>query len=121
MIKSNVVSIQVIDDREYKPGLDRNGGHYSFSVHYDRLNDNEWRVSYYSSAEFQYCSRCGLFHSECDKSHSTITTRELLLIISLIWNDPKCYFVAHYSDRPNERYNEQYGNVSELLEEVLEK
>ena len=60
--------VVITDYSEYDPNLSNNGGAYSYSTIYEKLdNIGLWRVSYATSAEFYFCPCCGTFGCDvCD-------------------------------------------------------
>ena len=59
--------VRVHDDEHMEAGRCNNGGHYGFWTVY-RFNGRWWEVSHHTTAEFDYCPRCGKFggHWEWD-------------------------------------------------------
>lgn len=59
----------------------RTGGAYSFSTHFFLVGEFKgtamYQASYTSSSDFEYCSRCGSFHSECNNNFDLYTLEEV--------------------------------------------
>lgn len=55
--------IVVLDFRDYEEDKSSNGGRYAYYIHFDKIADNRFTVSYYTSADFCYCPYCGSFVS----------------------------------------------------------
>lgn len=63
----NVKSLTIVDERDYDPEKCNNGGKYRYFEDYFRNNpDENFIVSYNTSAEFDYCQVQGAFQS-CNK------------------------------------------------------
>lgn len=86
----NVKQVIFNDFSEYDPEKCNNGGCYGFWTDCSRLENGNWEISYGTTADIDYCPRCGSFndHYECDGccydsgyscgEFETITTDELL-------------------------------------------
>lgn len=70
--------ISVTDYSEYKPNKSSNGGCYSYTTRYMKTVDG-WKVSYSTSADFPYCTFCGIF---CDGDCSWCSNLHQFKIIS---------------------------------------
>lgn len=57
----DIERIIIYDDSQYEDGKSLNGGCYGFSTIYTREPDNRWRISYDTTADFEYCHSCGSF------------------------------------------------------------
>ncbi len=93
--------IIVSDLRGYNPEKCNDGGEYAYYIHFDKINDNRFTVSYYTSADFDYCPYCGCFvndyarHAyECDEE--IVDREELANIINRYANKENIYidFIA---------------------------
>lgn len=72
--------IRFNDYSEYDDTRCNNGGCYGFWDNYTRCDDG-WRVSYGTTAEFDFCPICGGFGNSCgcsDEDYLIVTTEELL-------------------------------------------
>lgn len=66
----NKINKVIINDfRECKTGLSNNGGCYGYFTVYNRITDKTFAISYYTTADLEYCPVCGNFgsHLECDE------------------------------------------------------
>lgn len=79
-------SISIVDRTNYDSENCRTGGAYSFSTHYYLVGEFKgislYQVSYSTSSDFEYCSRCGRFHSECDNEFELVEWKEVQYEIS---------------------------------------
>jgi hypothetical protein len=63
---TKVIKVTVYDYTEYKSETSRNGGDYGYTETYTRVSGDAFEVSYGTTAEFDYCPRCGSFYQgEC--------------------------------------------------------
>lgn len=56
-----VKEVRLIDDTNYKAGLENNGGCYRFWTKFTRLSNCKWLISYGTSSDMGYCPVCGKF------------------------------------------------------------
>lgn len=54
--------VRFCDYTEYDSEKCNNGGAYGFWTNYFRLDNDEWKVSYGTTADFSYCPVCGSFN-----------------------------------------------------------
>lgn len=65
-MKKEIQKVKIRDISDYDPENCCNGGKYSFSTTYCRIDGTEaWEVYYGTSADFKYCEYCGSFYY-CD-------------------------------------------------------
>lgn len=89
-----IKKITFYDYSEYFPELCNDGGAYGFFTIYMRISNDEWKISYKTTADFDYCPVCGCFADHykgdnCDYNSGykcgefdTIKTNELLNLIN---------------------------------------
>lgn len=82
------------DFSQYDSEKCNNGDCYGFWTNYDRLDNGTWKVSYGTTADFNYCPVCGCFNDHyegedcCYESgyscgeYDTIAEKELLRFIN---------------------------------------
>lgn len=88
-------TVAITDYSDYDANNCINGGSYSFTTYYHRLPRAMWEVSYGTSAEFDYCPRCGNFGNHyddriedyCCSEQKVISTGEVEKAIKLALND----------------------------------
>lgn len=61
------------DFSQYDSEKCNNGGCYGFWTNYDRLDNGTWKVSYGTTADFDYCPVCGF---------SMIITKEKIAVMN---------------------------------------
>lgn len=81
------MKVIITDNRDYVPEKSCNGGHYSYWTVYREIGTDYFEISYYTSAEFDYCECCGRFGChDCDPSENSsydhVTEAELKKIIA---------------------------------------
>lgn len=82
----NVKKIRFNDFSESYSEKCNNGGCYGFWTDYNRIENGSWKISYGTTAEFEYCPCCGSFANHYDYEldnyscggFETVTTDELL-------------------------------------------
>ena len=57
-----IKKIRINDFSEYVAEKSRDGGCYGFWVEYDNINDDNWEISYHTTADMPYCPCCGSFN-----------------------------------------------------------
>lgn len=81
-------AVYLNDFMEYDDRLCNNGGRYGFWKKYTFLGNGNWKVSYGTTAEFDYCPVCGQFNDHYDEDswcksnyscgeYTIISTKEL--------------------------------------------
>ena len=60
-----------------------NGGEYGFTREFNSLPDGNYELSYFTTADFPYCSKCGNFYqgeecSFCNEEYETFTEKEVI-------------------------------------------
>jgi len=87
--KSTRVVIRDLSNYDWRRSS--NGGCYSFTTHYERVNKDRWAVWYSTSAEFDYCEAFGEFRrcgdcpywdgEECNAERETVSTEEVVAAV----------------------------------------
>lgn len=93
----------IITDYEgFDPSRCFNGGAYSFTVVYEKIKRNTWEVSYFTSADFDYCPKRGQFQQcwncwnydreegECTEQYQTVHLKELKSAIATAIANKHC-------------------------------
>lgn len=60
---NNIKKVRFCDYSEYDSEKCNNGGCYGFWTDYNRLENGNWKVSYGTTADFEYCPVCGSFNN----------------------------------------------------------
>lgn len=86
--------VVVSDFREYNAERCNDGGGYAYYIHFDKISDEKFTTSYYTSADFDYCPYCGSFISNYDHhvyncDEEIVTRDELINIIDSYANKEK--------------------------------
>lgn len=63
---AGVKSVVITDVSEYDSSKCNDGGCYSFSTIYTKVDDNHWSVTHETSADMEYCPICGSFGNHWD-------------------------------------------------------
>ena len=103
-MNAKINKVVLNDFSEYVPGKCNNGGYYGVWTNYDRVK-NGWRVSYDTTADFEFCPVCGLFSNHYDNEKEeyicgdfeVISTDELEETIQnfqkFVKKDPESYYI----------------------------
>lgn len=75
--------VVVTDLRGYDPEKCNDGGAYAFYTHFDKISNDQFTTSYYTSADFDYCPYCGNFVNNYD-SHTYECDEEIVNRAELI-------------------------------------
>lgn len=93
--------VVVSDLREYEPEKCNDAGGYAYYIHFDKISDNWFTTSYYTTADFDYCPYCGNFinnydsHAyECDEE---IVSRDELINIINSYANMKDIFIEFFN------------------------
>jgi hypothetical protein len=79
------------DYSQYEETKSNDGGAYSFTQRYTKLENGMWKISFHTSSNFDYCECCGSFHSSecsCDGEHSIYTAQEVAKFLESDWETP---------------------------------
>lgn len=66
-----------------------NGGEYDFGIDINKRDDGLYELTFWTSSEFDFCSRCGHFHSEdCTRDKIVLDEKSIrmLIIEAVRWN-----------------------------------
>ena len=69
--------VTITDLTNFNPQLSQDGGQYSFTTYFEKTENNKYKVTYGTSAQFDYCIFCGTF-SNNDSCESYINNKALL-------------------------------------------
>ena len=84
--------ITITDYSEYEAGKSNDGGAYSYTQRYEKLENGNWKLSYHTSSIFYYCEFCGTFQNgecSCNEEYEEVSLGELARILEYSWADPK--------------------------------
>lgn len=81
------------DYSQYEEAKSNDGGAYSFTQRYEKLDNGNFKLSFFTSSNFDYCSSCGSFHNgecSCDGVNSEYSPQEVARTLEHYWEDPEC-------------------------------
>ena len=84
--------ITITDYSEYEPEKSNTGGAYSYTQRYEKMENGNWKLSFYTSSSFSYCECCGTFQNgecSCNEEYDEISSEEFAEILEYAWHDPK--------------------------------
>ena len=89
----NLEKICITDNSRYEAGKSSTGGAYIFGTTYRPTGDGAYTATYWTSADFPYCSVCGSFYGggecpHCDGQPDVLTADEVLSAVLRAAEDP---------------------------------
>lgn len=93
-----ISKVIIRDESSYIDGKSNNGGGYSFTTIYNKVDNNKFRVENYTSADFPYSVSDGVFGEEGSIDDcKVISLNEVLKDVILNWNKEDFFIEIIYS------------------------